>query len=81
MKQWKNVIPNFYNQRERDKEEILPWDHLSSGANKEFFLREYKNAVSEKFTPDCRHDRCSACGVCQNLNVQVIDWKEDARNV
>ncbi len=76
-----DVNPNFYNQRERDKEEILPWDHLSSGANKEFFLREYKNAVSEKFTPDCRHDRCSACGVCQNLNVQVIDWKEDARNV
>ncbi len=76
-----DVNPNFYNQRERDKEEILPWDHLSSGANKEFFLREYKNAVSEKFTPDCRHDRCSVCGVCQNLNVQVIDWKENSRNV
>lgn len=71
-----HVNPNFYNQRERDKQEVLPWDHLSSGANKEFFLREYQNAVDEKFTPDCRHDRCSACGVCNNLDVSVMDWKE-----
>lgn len=73
-----NIDPTFYNQRERDQAELLPWDHISSGANKEFLMREYKNAVAEKFTPDCRSGQCSACGVCPNLNVKVVDWSREA---
>lgn len=73
-----NVDPTFYNQRERDQAERLPWDHISSGADKEFLMREYKNAIAEKFTPDCRNGQCSACGVCPNLNVKVIDWSREA---
>lgn len=73
-----NIDPTFYNQRERDQAELLPWDHISSGANKEFLIREYKNAVAEKFTPDCRNGQCSACGVCPNLNVKVVDWSREA---
>jgi radical SAM superfamily enzyme YgiQ (UPF0313 family) len=71
------IDPTFYNQRERAQEELLPWDHISSGANKEFLMREYKNAVAEKFTPDCRNGQCSACGVCTNLNVKVVDWSRE----
>lgn len=72
------IDPTFYNQRERSQEENLPWDHISSGANKEFLKREYKNAVSEKLTPDCRHGQCSACGVCPNLGVKVVEWSREA---
>jgi radical SAM family uncharacterized protein len=72
-----HIDPTFYNQRERAQEELLPWDHISSGANKEFLMREYKNAVAEKFTPDCRSGQCSACGVCTNLNVKVVDWSRE----
>lgn len=68
------IDPDFYNLRERAPEEVLPWDHISSGADKAFLLREYQNAVGGRTTPDCRRGACGACGVCANLDVKVIDW-------
>ena len=55
------IDPLFYSSRERDPEEILPWDFIDVGVTKEFLLREYENAKSEKVTPNCRQ-ACSACG-------------------
>ncbi len=52
----------FYNNRERDVDEILPWDFIDTGVTKEFLKREWKNAKEEKVTPNCRQ-RCSGCGV------------------
>jgi radical SAM family uncharacterized protein len=66
--------PSFYANRERDKDEVLPWDHLSAGVDKSFLQREYDQAVAGAFTPDCRRDTCSACGVCPGLGVNVVDW-------
>lgn len=66
--------PHFYATRERTHDEKLPWDHLDAGVNKAFLLREYENAVAGKYTVDCRRDACSACGVCQGLGVDIIDW-------
>ncbi|GLI34713.1 TIGR03960 family B12-binding radical SAM protein [Desulforhabdus amnigena] len=62
--------PAFYSQRERSREEILPWDHLSSGVEKGFLWKEYEKALAEEATPDCRWDRCSLCGVCDHKTVQ-----------
>ncbi len=52
----------FYNNRERDVDEILPWDFIDTGVTKEFLKREWKNAKEEQVTPNCRQ-RCSGCGV------------------
>ena len=52
----------FYNNRERDVDEILPWDFIDTGVTKEFLKREWKNAREGKVTPNCRQ-RCSGCGV------------------
>lgn len=68
------LTPEYYNQRERSVTEPLPWEHTSPGVNKEFLLREYHHALKEELTPDCRRGKCSACGVCPNLGVHVIDW-------
>jgi len=68
------IDPEFYATRERSLEEVMPWDHLSSGATKEFLQREYKKATNEALTVDCRRKQCSACGVCPELDVKVIDW-------
>lgn len=70
--------PDFYATRERSFDEVMPWDHLSSGATKEFLYREYETGVKEELTIDCRRDQCSVCGVCQDLDVQVIDWGKKA---
>ena len=68
------IDPHFYATRERNTDEVLPWDHLSSGATKEFLQREYQQAVEGNLTSDCRRDECSSCGVCPGLDVEVIDW-------
>jgi radical SAM family uncharacterized protein len=68
------IDPAFYNQRERSKSELLPWEHVTPGVNKEFLLREYHHALKEELTEDCRRGKCSACGVCPNLDVKVVDW-------
>lgn len=52
---------DFYTVRERDLEEVFPWDFIDAGVSKEFLKREWQNAVSEKVTPNCR-ERCSGCG-------------------
>jgi len=72
------IDPHFYATRERSQEEVMPWDHLSSGASKEFLQREYKQAINEALTSDCRREECSACGVCPELDVKVIDWGKQA---
>lgn len=67
------VDPTFYANRERIRGEVMPWQHISCGADEEFFWREYQNARNEVLTGDCRRDACNFCGVCPNLDVAVID--------
>lgn len=55
------IDPDFYTIRERDLDEVFPWDFINSGVTKEFLKREWENAVSEKVTPNCRQ-HCTGCG-------------------
>ncbi len=55
------VDPAFYAYRRREKDEIMPWDMISSGVTKAYLWREYENAVAAVTTPDCR-TRCNGCG-------------------
>ena len=52
---------DFYNKRERYETEVFPWDFIDIGVTKEFMLREWKTALGETVTPNCRQ-RCSGCG-------------------
>ena len=56
-----DVDPAFYAYRRREKDEIMPWDMISSGVTKEYLWREHENAVAGVTTPDCR-TRCNGCG-------------------
>ena len=55
------IDPAFYAYRRREKDEIMPWDMISSGVTKEYLWREHENAVAGVTTPDCR-TRCNGCG-------------------
>ena len=55
------VDPAFYVYRRREKDEIMPWDMISSGVTKAYLWREHENAVAGVTTPDCR-TRCNGCG-------------------
>ncbi len=60
--------------RERDVEEILPWDHIDCGLPKDFFRSEWRKALAEAATIDCRGGQCHGCGVCDfdKLKVRTV---------
>ena len=58
------IDPDFYTKRLRADDEVFPWDFIDAGVTKEFMLREWKTALGETVTPNCRM-RCSACGARQ----------------
>lgn len=56
------VDMEFYTLRQRSTEEILPWDFIDAGVSRKFLIREWKRALAEEVTPNCRQ-QCSGCGV------------------
>lgn len=56
-----NVAPEFYANRKREYEEILPWDHLDYGVSKKFLINENKKAHNAETTAHCRQ-KCAGCG-------------------
>lgn len=57
-----NIDGSFYAHRQRDLDEILPWDFIDPMVSKEFLIREYKKSLEGKTTDDCRHG-CRGCGI------------------
>ena len=53
---------DFYAYRERDYEEILPWDIIDPLISREFLIRENEKAKAAQVTPDCRRG-CGGCGI------------------
>ncbi|MFC1930358.1 TIGR03960 family B12-binding radical SAM protein [Chloroflexota bacterium] len=54
---------DFYANREREQEEIFPWNHIDTGVSLNFLKREYKYTLTGIETSDCRYGRCHACGL------------------
>ena len=52
---------DFYTIRERELDEVFPWDFIDIGVTRAFLEREWKKAHEETVTPNCRM-QCSGCG-------------------
>lgn len=52
---------DFYTTRERSLDEIFPWDFIDAGVTKEFLKREWKRALSETVSENCKV-KCQGCG-------------------
>lgn len=74
---WKDALlshgldPAWYVERERSRTEVLPWDHLHAGVDRDFLWEEYRRALRGEETPDCRFDECSDCGACDGAGTAV----------
>ncbi len=55
------VQPEFYANRKREFNEILPWDMFDYGIRRKFLEEENIKAHKSETTPNCR-EKCSACG-------------------
>ncbi len=54
----------FYLYRQREAEEIFPWESLDMGFSRQYLYDELLKAAGEKATPPC-FDGCKRCGVCK----------------
>lgn len=50
--------------REREQDEVFPWDHIDVRVDKAYLWREYKRAAEGATTGPCRPRECRACGAC-----------------
>lgn len=51
----------FYTTRQRNLDEVFPWDFIDIGVTKNFLKREWEKAMREEVTPNCKM-QCSGCG-------------------
>ncbi|EKD50863.1 MAG: hypothetical protein ACD_62C00409G0002, partial [uncultured bacterium] len=72
-----------YLYRERDENEIFPWEHLFEQLDKKFLWQEYQKAREESHTPDCTQTACQACGVCDfdKIRNRVVQSQKQEANV
>ena len=53
---------DFYALRQRETEELLPWDTVNCGVTKTYLKKEYSKALAGETTRDCRQG-CTGCGM------------------
>ena len=69
---------DWYTVRERDYDEVLPWDHLDSGLDKDWLWADWEDALQIAADPDslpevddCRWTPCYDCGVCPEMGTEI----------
>ncbi len=65
------VDVDWYTTREREESEVLPWDHIDSGLDKEWLWQDWLDAIDEVEVDDCRWTPCFDCGVCPQLGTEI----------
>ena len=72
-----DVDLDWYTTRERDYDEVLPWDHLDSGLDKDWLWADWEDALavadgsSDVEVEDCRWTPCYDCGVCPEMDTEI----------
>lgn len=61
-----NVDGDFYAYRERDYDEILPWDFIDIGVDRAYLVEENEKARRVELTQNCKKG-CTGCGINVNF--------------
>jgi radical SAM family uncharacterized protein len=69
--QKQGIDVDWYTTRERSENEVLPWDHLDSGLDKEWLWADWQEAIDEQELDDCRWIPCFDCGVCPQMGTEI----------
>jgi radical SAM family uncharacterized protein len=69
---------DWFTTREREYDEVLPWDHLDSGLDKDWLWADWEDALTVAANPDaalevedCRWTPCYDCGVCPEMGTET----------
>ncbi len=64
----------WYTTRERGYAEVLPWDHLDAGLDRDWLWQDWMDAVDPAGAAeveDCRWTPCYDCGVCPTMSTEI----------
>jgi radical SAM family uncharacterized protein len=64
---------DWFTTRERTYDEVLPWDHLDSGLDKDWLWQDWEDAIDPDSVDveDCRWTPCYDCGVCPEMGTDI----------
>jgi radical SAM family uncharacterized protein len=67
---------DWFTTREREDDEVLPWDHLDSGLDKDWLWADWEDALAaadgaDIEVEDCRWTPCYDCGVCPEMGTEI----------
>ncbi|MEZ5087139.1 MAG: TIGR03960 family B12-binding radical SAM protein [Tessaracoccus sp.] len=62
---------DWFTTREREYEEVLPWDHLDAGLDRDWLWEDWQDALDEVEVEDCRWTPCFDCGVCPQMGTDI----------
>ncbi len=82
---WKElgIDPTFYVERERARDEVLPWDHLFVQMKKDWLWSDYQESLKQGtpgFIDDCSTGACTTCGVCDYQEVRNRSYETPLLN-
>ncbi|MFB0508519.1 MAG: TIGR03960 family B12-binding radical SAM protein [Thermodesulfobacteriota bacterium] len=60
-----------YANRRRTFSEVLPWEHIDSGIEKAFLLREWERSRGGETSPQCSENSCEDCGICEHNGARL----------
>ena len=64
----------WYTTRERDYSEVLPWDHLDAGLDRDWLWQDWQDSIAPEGAAeveDCRWTPCYECGVCPAMGTEI----------
>jgi len=68
------VNVEWYTTRERDYGEVLPWDHLDAGLDRDWLWQDWQDSIAPggaAEVEDCRWTPCYECGVCSAMGTEI----------
>ena len=73
---------DWYTTREREYSEVLPWDHLDAGLDRDWLWQDWQDAIDPAGpaeVEDCRWTPCFDCGVCPTMGTEIQTGPTGAR--
>jgi radical SAM family uncharacterized protein/radical SAM-linked protein len=62
--------------KRRDRNDLLPWSFIETGASPDFLWKEYEKALRGESSPPCAKE-CHRCGICdEKIQVKEFPTKE-----
>jgi radical SAM family uncharacterized protein len=64
--------PDWFVHRHRDRNEVLPWAHISAGLHEDFLWQDWQDALAASGVEDCRWTPCYDCGACTGYGIEHV---------